>query len=314
MRLRTLGIIFTAFACINSSYAGIARLKSSNAKISYIYNLDQVLWTEESNNSTINNGWVETVVDVANEVRSIGSVNGSFKSEVELNSTYPIYGHPDISEYPSANFITLNSTIGKGVEYSPSAGGTYWHYGVTNATINNSYLLGIQDSYHQNTNVWAGPKNTLKCLFPQQVQSDHSDVTVTYKIKQKFVETSSWFEINVIGECTAIYSGVATTLELSFPKPILEVETTTNSAEIETVLNTRIIDGIQGQAPKFSLTVDSPPSNVSVFIKKGEDYIILPTEISDPAQMERSDTIKIRLEDLATGKSVYSLRFVATIL
>lgn len=49
--------------------------------------------------------------------------------------------------------------------------------------------------------------NKLQCLFPERVMSNHSDVTVTYKIIQKFVETYSNFEIKLIGECTATYSG-----------------------------------------------------------------------------------------------------------
>ncbi|HAW0071482.1 TPA: hypothetical protein JLI26_003004 [Escherichia coli] len=314
MRLRTLGVFFATFACINSSYAGIAQLKSSNAKISYIYNLDLLTWTAESNQSISNKGWVTNVLDVGNEVREIGSYKGTFSSEIESYSSYPIYGHPEISEYPGADVIKLNSTFAKGPVYSSNAGGTYWHYGVTDATINNEYRIFKGNSYHQNTNVGAGQKNSLQCLFPEKVLTDHSDVTVTYKIKQKFVETSSLFEINIVGECTAIYTGIPTTLELSFPEPVLNLRTTTNAAEIETVLKTKIVNGIEGRAPAFNLTLESPPSNINVFIKNGGDYIKLPTVISDPSQMERSDTIKIKLEELVTGETSYSLNFTATII
>ncbi|EIV0763243.1 hypothetical protein L6N65_004356 [Escherichia coli] len=313
MRLRILVIILTAFACINTSYAGIAQLSSSSAKISYIYNTE-LLWTNQSQNINIQNGWGKISLDIGTEVKEIGSALPNFSSSIESSSTYPVYGHPDISVNPGTDLISLNSTLAKGAVYSDSAGGTYWHYGVTNATINNAYSLGIQDSYHQNTNMGSSPTNRLQCLFPQRVLSDHSDVKVTYKIIQKFVETWPSFEIKVIGECSATYSGVATTLELTFPEPVLDIETTTNFAEVETVLNTKIVNGIQNRAPKFNLTVDSPPENVSVFIKKDGDYIKLPTEISDPSQMERSDTIKIKLVDLKTGKHTYPLRFIATII
>ncbi|ELK1320449.1 hypothetical protein RUS33_000283 [Escherichia coli] len=314
MRLRILGISLAAFACINSSYAGIAQLKSSNAKISYIYNLDLLSWTAESNQSTSNNGWVTNVLDVGNKVREIGSYNGTFNSEIETYSSYPVYGHPEISEYPGSDVIKLNSTLAKGMVYPSSGGGTYWHYGVTDATINNEYRIVKGNSYHQNTNIGEGQKNSLQCLFPDKVLSDHSDVTVTYKIKQKFVETTSLFEINIVGECTAIYTGIPTTLELSFPEPVLNLRTTTNAAEIETVLKTKIVNGIEGRAPAFNLTLVSPPSNINVFIKNGTDYIKLPADISDPSQMERSDTIKIKLEELATGETTYSLNFTATII
>ncbi|EIJ2768655.1 hypothetical protein LIR94_002294 [Escherichia coli] len=313
MRLRTLNIIFMAFGCINSSYAGIAQLSSSNAKISYIYNTDQVLWTKQSQDISIANGWGKiSLEDYGTEVKAIGTAKGSFSSSIESSSTHPVYGYSDIPENPGSDLITLTSTLAKGEEKHANAGGTYWHYGITNATISNAYLLGIQNYYHQNSNVWS-PQNKLQCLFPERVYSDHSDVTVTYRIVQKFVETHSLFEIKVIGECTATYSGVATTLELSFPESVLNLETSKNNAEIETVLNTKIVNGVQNRAPTFNLNVESLPDNISVFVKKGDDYIELPTDISDPSLMERSDTIKIKFVELNPGTQTYPLRFTAVI-
>ncbi|EHY5963055.1 hypothetical protein K4E79_004348 [Escherichia coli] len=313
MRLRTLSIIFMALACINSSYAGIAQLSSSTAKSSYIYNTDQVLWTKQSQNINVANGWGKILLEDYDAVlKEIGSAKGNFSSSIEYSSSNSVYGHTDIPVYPDTDLITLTSTLAKGEVKHNNAGGTYWHYSVTNATINNAYQLAVQDSYHQNTNAWS-PVNKLQCLFPERVMSNHSDVTVTYKIIQKFVETYSNFEIKLIGECTATYSGVATTLELSFPQSVINLQTTTNNAEVETFLNTKIVDGIQNQAPTFNLKVESLPDNVRVFVKKGEEYIELPTNITDPSQMERTDTIKIQFEDLKSGMHTYPLRFTAVI-
>lgn len=66
---------------------------------------------------------------------------------------------------------------------------------------------------------------------------------------------------------------VATTLELSFPQSVINLQTTTNNAEVETFLNTKIVDGIQNQAPTFNLKVESLPDNVRVFVKKEKSIL-----------------------------------------